>query len=157
MKYLYDRDRDALTVFFSDRKAVDTAEMWPGVIVDLDDRGRPVSIDFLANASKTVDVKGLANLRTVRVSTPAEFFGVEKVTRESLRSRREGLGLTQSELGELLSVTSNSIARWERGEANIEHPKMLARALEALERAIPRKRLASLLIPRSHQNSKSRR
>jgi len=139
MKYLYDRERDALTVFFADRKAVDTQELWPNVIVDLDARGVPVSIEFLENASAVVDVNGLTSTRIVRVTTPSEFADVQKITGQSLRARREGLGLTQLELGELLSVTANSIARWERGEANIEHPGMLARALEALEQSSRRR------------------
>jgi transcriptional regulator with XRE-family HTH domain/uncharacterized protein YuzE len=137
MKYLYDRDRDALTVFFSDRRASETTEMWPNVIVDIDAHGVPVSIEFLENASKAADVKGLANLRTVRVSTPAEFAPAATIDGDTLRLRREGMGLTQAELGKLLSVTPNSIARWERGEANIEHPGMLDRALEALESVHP--------------------
>jgi transcriptional regulator with XRE-family HTH domain/uncharacterized protein YuzE len=137
MKYLYDQDRDALTIFFSDRRATETAELWPNVIVDIDAHGVPVSIEFLDRASKAADVKGLANLRTVRVSTPAEFAPAAKIDGDTLRLRREGMGLTQAELGELLSVTPNSIARWERGEANIEHPRMLARALEALESVHP--------------------
>jgi len=140
MKYLYDRERDALTVFFADRKAVDTQELWPNVIVDLDPRGVPVSIEFLENASDVVDVKGLSSTRMVRVTTPSEFRDTQNITGQSLRARREGMGLTQAELGELLSVTANSIARWERGEANIEHPAMLARALEALEQSKPPKR-----------------
>ena len=137
MKYLYDRERDALTIFFADRKSVDTQELWPNVIVDLDPHGLPVSIEFLENASDAVDVKGLSSTRMVRVITPSEFSDSEKITGQSLRVRREGLGLTQAELGQLLSVTANSVARWERGEANIEHPGMLARALEALELSNP--------------------
>jgi transcriptional regulator with XRE-family HTH domain/uncharacterized protein YuzE len=133
MKYLYDQERDALTVFFADRKAVDTQELWPNVIIDLDSHGVPVSIEFLENASDAVDVKGLASTRIVRVTTPSEFDDAPKITGQLLRTRRKGLGLTQQELGELLSVTANSIARWERGEANIEHPAMLSRALDALE------------------------
>src|SRR6476620_39944 len=99
MKYLYDRERDALTVFFADRKAVDTQELWPNVIVDLDARGVPVSIEVLENASDVVDVKGLSSTRMVRVTTPSEFPDAQKITGQSLRARREGLGLTQAELG----------------------------------------------------------
>lgn len=109
------------------------------MIVDFDPRGVPVSIEFLENASAVVDVKGLSSTRMVRVTTPSEFPDAEKVTGQSLRARREGMGLTQAELGELLSVTANAIARWERGEANIEHPGMLARALEALEQSKPKR------------------
>jgi len=140
MKYLYDRERDALTIFFADKKAVDTREMWPNVIVDIDARGLPISIEFLDNASEAVDVKGLSNLRMVRIATPAEFPDAEKITGDSVRARREAMGLTQAELGELLSVTPNSIARWERGEANIEHPSMLLRAMEALANSRTTKR-----------------
>lgn len=57
-----------------------------------------------------------------------------------LRSRRGGLGLSQLQLAEALDVPANTIARWERGEVPIRHPRILRLALERLaigERAGP--------------------
>lgn len=53
---------------------------------------------------------------------------------EWLPAERAALGLTQRELGELLDVEANTIARWERGERLVQHPKMLQLALAALAR-----------------------
>jgi DNA-binding transcriptional regulator YiaG len=53
-----------------------------------------------------------------------------------LQAARQALNLSQVKLGEILGVSGNTVARWERGELAIQHPKMLALALKALE---PRK------------------
>jgi predicted ATPase/DNA-binding CsgD family transcriptional regulator/DNA-binding transcriptional regulator YiaG len=50
-----------------------------------------------------------------------------------LRARRHLLRLTQAELGNLLGVTANTLARWERGEKAIGHPERVCLALERLE------------------------
>ena len=47
-----------------------------------------------------------------------------------LRSIRQKLALTQAALAEAIGVTSNTIARWERGEMAISEPA--ARLLEKL-------------------------
>lgn len=52
---------------------------------------------------------------------------------EQLRAWREARGLLQTQLAALLGVTSNSIARWERGEVAPVHPRMLWLALTALD------------------------
>jgi len=41
---------------------------------------------------------------------------------EELKAIREQLKLTQLELAEVIGVTSNTIARWERGEVPIREP-----------------------------------
>lgn len=48
-----------------------------------------------------------------------------------LRERRRTLGLTQSELAAALTVSTNTIARWERDEMGM--PGMIDLALKALE------------------------
>lgn len=48
-----------------------------------------------------------------------------------LRERKE-MELTQVELADYLGVSGNTVARWERGEVNPEHPKMLRLAFDAL-------------------------
>lgn len=55
------------------------------------------------------------------------------MTGKELRARRLALKLTQVELGEYLGVSGNTIARWERGDMEIQHPKTLALALKALQ------------------------
>lgn len=56
------------------------------------------------------------------------------MTPTELRTRRIVLGLTQQQLGEALGVPRATIARWEQGVFPIQHPTMLALALEALAR-----------------------
>ncbi len=54
------------------------------------------------------------------------------ISSEQIKGIREKLGLTQAQLGEKLSVSANTIARWERGELEPEHPGMLMLALQYL-------------------------
>jgi DNA-binding transcriptional regulator YiaG len=60
------------------------------------------------------------------------------MTGRELRSIRQKLALTQAALAEAIGVTSNTVARWERGEMAISEPA--ARLLEKLaeERKIAR-------------------
>jgi transcriptional regulator with XRE-family HTH domain len=55
------------------------------------------------------------------------------MTALDLRACRERLGLTQVELGQVLGVHSNTIAKWERGEQPIRHVEVVRLALERLE------------------------
>jgi DNA-binding transcriptional regulator YiaG len=61
------------------------------------------------------------------------------MTGRELRSIRQKLALTQAALAEAIGVTSNTVARWERGEMAISEPA--ARLLEKLaeERKIARR------------------
>ena len=52
------------------------------------------------------------------------------MTGRELRSIRQKLALTQAALAEAIGVTSNTVARWERGEMAISGPA--ARLLEKL-------------------------
>jgi transcriptional regulator with XRE-family HTH domain len=54
------------------------------------------------------------------------------MTGKELRERRKGMDLTQERLAEILKVTANSVARWERDEMKI--PPFLGLALETIER-----------------------
>ncbi len=51
--------------------------------------------------------------------------------KETLKKRRERLGLTQSELAEILGFASNTVSGYETGR--LEIPKYLNLVLEALE------------------------
>lgn len=44
---------------------------------------------------------------------------VQVVTGDEVRRLRKKLGLTQEGLAELVGVTANSVARWERGELGV--------------------------------------
>ena len=61
------------------------------------------------------------------------------MTGVEIRAFREKLGWTQMALAEAIGVTSNTVARWERGEMAISEPA--ARLLEKLaeERKIARR------------------
>jgi DNA-binding transcriptional regulator YiaG len=61
------------------------------------------------------------------------------MTGRELHSIRQKLALTQAALAEAVGVTSNTVARWERGEMAISEPA--ARLLEKLaeERKIARR------------------
>ena len=56
------------------------------------------------------------------------------MTPAELRKRRRDMLLTQRQLAECLGVTSNTVARWERGE--VVYPPFLMLALDAVESLI---------------------
>lgn len=60
-----------------------------------------------------------------------------------LVAARHALSLSQSQLAELLDVPVNTLARWERGEVSIRHPRILALAMEALSARLATGRAAS--------------
>jgi len=130
MKYFYDRKSDSLYLTLADRPYGDSVEAAPGVVLDFDQEGRLVGID-LERASKTVDVSDL-EMHEHPAGTDAHAADVDGA---NLKREREALGFSQAELGRKLSVSSNTIARWERGELKIEHPAMLQLAIATLRRS----------------------
>lgn len=56
------------------------------------------------------------------------------MTGKELKDYREGIGLTQEQLAELLQVASNTVSRWERDDRAI--PPYLPLALETIERRL---------------------
>ncbi|MDP2328292.1 MAG: helix-turn-helix transcriptional regulator [Dehalococcoidia bacterium] len=50
----------------------------------------------------------------------------------SLRAERVRLGMSQRDLAAELDVPANTVARWERGELAIHHPRVLELALEMI-------------------------
>jgi DNA-binding transcriptional regulator YiaG len=59
---------------------------------------------------------------------------------EELKAMRFKLGLTQSQLADILQLPANTIARWERGELKIERPELLRLAIEHLSCRTRRKK-----------------
>ena len=155
MKYFYDRKSDSLYLTLAERAYGDSVEAAPGVVLDFDKDGRLVGID-LERASKTVDVADL-EMYEQPGGTDADAARIDGA---SLKRDREALGLSQAELGRRLSVSSNTIARWERGELRIEHPAMLQLAMAALrdKRSVNVDRIAipSHLAKASHSSSERR-
>ncbi len=49
-----------------------------------------------------------------------------------LRKRRLAMGMTQRDLAGELGVSLNTLARWERGELEVQHPQMLSLALDEI-------------------------
>ena len=128
MKYFYDRESDSLYLTLAERRRYrDSVEAAPGVVLDFDTSGRLIGID-LEHASRSIDVDNL-ELHEEPQRTESRDA---KLNGKSLKARREDLGLTQAELGRELGVSSNTIARWERGELKIEHAPMLDLAIQAL-------------------------
>lgn len=56
---------------------------------------------------------------------------------KELKQKRLELGFTQEQLAKELSVTANTVARWERDEMKI--PPFLHLAIETIERNNPKK------------------
>lgn len=131
MKYFYDRKSDALYLTLAERAYADSLEAAPGVVLDFDKEGRLIGLD-LERASKMVDVSDL-EMHEEPVGADASAVSADGTT---LKREREALGFSQAELGRKLSVSSNTIARWERGELKIEHPAMLQLAMATLRRSL---------------------
>jgi DNA-binding transcriptional regulator YiaG len=58
------------------------------------------------------------------------------MTAVEIRSLREKLGWTQMALAQAVGVTSNTVARWERGEMSISEPASRLLQKIAAERAL---------------------
>ncbi len=59
---------------------------------------------------------------------------------EELKEKREKLGLTQTELADILGVKMNTVYRWESGILSV--PKSIELAMETVERNSNRKKKA---------------
>ncbi len=58
MKFHYYADTDSLYIDLADRTSIDSMEVSPGVVIDLDSENRIVGID-IEDASKVVDLSSL--------------------------------------------------------------------------------------------------
>lgn len=127
MKYFYDRKADSLYLTFAERSYGDSLEAAPGVVLDFDKSGGLIGID-LEHASDIIDVTDLA----LHEQPSRADVASTQLDGRGLKQAREALGFSQVDLGRKLSVSANTVARWERGELKIEHPLMLQLALSAL-------------------------
>lgn len=131
MKFFYDRKSDSLYLRLSERKEYrDSVEAAPGVVLDFDKAGRLLGID-LERASRLIDVSDL-ELHEEPSRADADAARLDGTR---LRKERERIELSQLELARKLSVSPNTVARWERGELKIAHPGMLQLALKSLRGA----------------------
>lgn len=131
MKFFYDRKTDSLYLGLAESTEYrDSVEAAPGVVLDFDRNGRLLGID-LERASRLVDVSDL-ELHEEPSGTDAETARLDGA---KLRKERQRIGLSQLELARKLSVSPNTVARWERGELKIEHAGMLQLALKSLRTA----------------------
>jgi DNA-binding transcriptional regulator YiaG len=62
---------------------------------------------------------------------------VDNVDGNNLKKFRENFGLTQEKLAQILKVSTNTVARWERNERRI--PEFLELALRTVERDLKEK------------------
>jgi len=128
MKFFYDRKSDSLYLGLSETSQYrDSIEAAPGVVLDFDESGRLLGID-LERASRLIDV---SDLELHEEPSGADTAGA-RLDGEKLRGDRERIGMSQLELARKLSVSPNTVARWERGELKIQHPGMLQLALSSL-------------------------
>lgn len=67
------------------------------------------------------------------------------MTGPQIKTRRQSLGLTQSQLGDYLRVSPNTVARWERGEMAI--PAFLDLAIQTIERSLSGKKGPGATLP----------
>jgi uncharacterized protein YuzE len=58
MKLHYYKETDSLYIDLSDAPSVESQEIWPGIVLDLDGQGRPVGID-IDHASKHASLESL--------------------------------------------------------------------------------------------------
>lgn len=63
---------------------------------------------------------------------------LELMEGSELKTKRENLGLTQTELAEILGVKMNTVYRWESGILTV--PRSIELAMETVERNYKKKR-----------------
>jgi len=123
MKISYDDNSGALLIAFGDpARYQESREVVPGIVVDFDREGKALAIE-LEDAEMVLDTEEIRNLVHPRITRGAD-----------LRVFRERLGLTQEQLGDLIEVPRNTIARWERDELPIARARQLELALSGVLR-----------------------
>lgn len=132
MRYLFDRDSNALVITFAEgRHYRDSEEVSEGVVVDYDTDGRPYAIEFL-RADTLVDVEGLVSGQPVRLA-PRAVGQFDELTPAALQRWRDYLALSQQDLASRLGIPAELLESWENGTRPIENPGVLKLALQAVE------------------------
>jgi DNA-binding XRE family transcriptional regulator/uncharacterized protein YuzE len=123
MKISYDDKSGGLLISFGDPSDYhESKEIAPGVVVDFDGQGKALAVE-LEDASAVVDPDEIQRLVHPQIRNGSD-----------LRSFRERLGLTQGQLGDVIDVPRNTIARWEREELPIAKERQLELALSSILR-----------------------
>jgi uncharacterized protein YuzE len=65
MKIDYDREHDALAIWFRDGEYDESEEIYDGFVIDFDKSGRPLGIEIEHDASKFVDIERLIRAMAV--------------------------------------------------------------------------------------------
>ncbi len=123
MKISYDDKSRGLLISFGDPSQYhESKEIAPGVVVDFDGHGKALAVE-LEDAAAVVDPDEIQKLVHPRIRNGSD-----------LRTFRERLGLTQEQLGNVIDVPRNTIARWEREELPIAKERQLELALSSILR-----------------------
>lgn len=120
MKLAYDEKSRGLFIILIDGDYAESREVAEGVVVDFDPAGRALRIE-LEDATAVVDVGSVLSMVKPRIRSG-----------EDLRQLRESLGLSQKQLGDALEIPRNTIARWERGELQMEKTRLIELAISGL-------------------------
>lgn len=100
--------------------------------LDVDPDGEPMGIEFLNVRREGVNLQDVPMAEDIAEMLEG-LAAVRIHNGESWLARtRHRLNLTQEQLAQALGVTSTTVARWERGEREVNTPNMLRLALQAL-------------------------
>ena len=123
MKISYDEQSRGLLISFGDPNRYRVSkEVAAGVVVDFDESGKALAVE-IEDVAAVIDPGEIKTLVRPRIKKGSD-----------LRTFRDRLGLTQDQLGELIEVPRNTIARWEREELPIAKVRQLELALSAILR-----------------------
>jgi DNA-binding transcriptional regulator YiaG len=78
-----------------------------------------------------------ARTTPTKIAHDAPDYHAYPATGYGVRQWREARGISQAQLGKLLEIPANTIAKWERGEQTIRHPRILLLAMRELSRTLP--------------------
>ncbi|HUP62930.1 MAG TPA: helix-turn-helix domain-containing protein [Thermoanaerobaculia bacterium] len=130
MKIAYDEKNRGLLITLGDATHyLESREVVPGVVIDFDKKGKPLAIE-IEDVEGLIDADEIKALLQPRIENGAD-----------LRKLRDRLGLTQEQLGRLIDIPRNTIARWEREELPIEKVVQLELALKTITRPSVKARL----------------
>jgi DNA-binding XRE family transcriptional regulator/uncharacterized protein YuzE len=120
MKISYDERSRGLFISFGDPSRYHASkEIADGVVVDFDKSGKAIAVE-LEDVAAVIEPSEVSTLVRPRIKKGSD-----------LRVFRDRLGLTQQQLGELIEIPRNTIARWEREELPIAKVRQLELALSA--------------------------